>query len=107
MKRIIAASFIAGAAVGLASPAHADEVFNICPSGQDGVATTVTSCGFADNVRWAYFHQYGPIVDAYSPATQQVYSMQCAAGFVSRLNTGVTVTSVRCVGGNDAVVILW
>jgi hypothetical protein len=33
---------------------HADGVFIACPSGRDGVATSVTSCEFADNVRRAY-----------------------------------------------------
>jgi hypothetical protein len=44
--------------------AHADEGFIMCPSGHDGVATEVTSCAFADNVRRAWLDQYGPVARA-------------------------------------------
>jgi hypothetical protein len=42
---------IAALAVSILTPtlAYAD-VFIACPSGRDGVATSVTSCEFADNV---------------------------------------------------------
>jgi hypothetical protein len=86
--------------------AHAD-VFIACPSGRDGVATAVTSCEFADNVRRAYFAQYGPVVLAYSPVTGSVYDMQCASGFTAHMDNGLVVDAVRCVGGNNAVVVLW
>lgn len=52
--------------------AHADDVFIACPSGRDGVVTSVTSCEFADNVRRAYLDQYGPVVLAYSSVTGNV-----------------------------------
>ncbi|OBK45596.1 hypothetical protein A5657_02985 [Mycobacterium kubicae] len=85
---------------------HAD-VFIACPSGRDGVATSVTSCEFADNVRRAWLAQYGPVVMAYSPVTGNVYDMQCAGGFTAHMNNGLVVDAVRCVGGNNAVVVVW
>lgn len=81
--------------------------FLICPDGHTGVATSVTSCQFAVNVRYSYLRQGGPTVIAYSPVTGETYEMQCHAGFTSHLSDGRTVGSVRCAGGNDAVVILW
>jgi hypothetical protein len=67
----------------------------------------VTSCEFADNVRRAYFDRYGQVVMAYSPVTGSVYDMQCASGFTAHMSNGLVVDSVRCVGGNNAVVVLW
>ena len=99
-----------GTAIGAAiihAPAAKADPFIACPSGRDGVATTVTSCEFADNVRRAYFDQYGQVVMAYSPVTGNVYDMQCASGFTAHMNNGLVVDSVRCVGGNNAVVVLW
>lgn len=88
--------------------AHADEPFLTCPSGRSGVATTVTSCAFADNVRANYFNQGAGAVAAYSPVTKQFYDMWCAPGYVSTLNTWPwQVSSVRCTGGNNAVVVFW
>ncbi len=87
--------------------AHAD-VFVMCPSGRDGVATSVTSCEFADNVRRAYFSQDGPVVLAYSPVTDMEYEMQCAGGFTVHMDNGMVVDdAIRCVGGNNAVVVVW
>jgi hypothetical protein len=88
-----------------APPSH--ETFLICPDGHTGVATNVTSCAFALNVHESYLSQGGPTVIAYSPVTGDTYEMQCHAGFTSHLSNGMTVDSVRCVGGNNAVVILW
>jgi hypothetical protein len=81
--------------------------FIVCPDGHSGVATSVTSCEFAMNVRDSYLGQGGPTVIAYSPVTGESYQMECHAGFTSHLTNGLTVNSVRCAGGNDAVVILW
>jgi hypothetical protein len=81
--------------------------FLVCPDGHSGVATGVTSCQFAMNVRTSYLSQGGPEVIAYSPVTGQSYDMECLAGFTANLNNGRTVNAVRCVGGSDAVVILW
>ena len=44
---------------------------------------------------------------AYSPVTGVCYKMQCAPGFIAHLNYGPVVPSVRCVGGNNAVVIVF
>ncbi|BAX91562.1 hypothetical protein [Mycobacterium shigaense] len=84
-----------------------DETFLLCPDGHTGVATNVTSCQFAMNVRSSYLSQGGPTVIAYSPVTGDSYQMDCHTGYTSHLNTGRTVDSVRCAGGNNAVVILW
>ena len=116
MKKITKAALLGGAAaaaiaatVGVAAPAQAyvDESFLICPSGSSGVATSVTSCAFADNVRHSYLTQPGQVVTAYSPVTGQHYTMQCAEGFRAYLNNGMTMRSARCVGGNNAVVVIW
>ena len=98
------------AAVSLAPSASAytgNEAFLVCPSGRSGVATSVTSCAFADNVRHSYLTQHGQVVTAYSPVTGHSYTMQCAEGFVASLNNGSVVRSARCVGGNNAVVVIW
>ena len=87
--------------------ARADDMFTVCPDGHSGVATVVTSCPFAMNVRRSYLNQYGPVVVAYSPVTGLSYNMQCQPGFVAILSNGLTLDSVRCVGGNNAVVILF
>ena len=116
MKKISKAALLGGTAaaviaatIGVAAPAQAyvDEPFIVCPSGRSGVATSVTSCAFADNVRYSYLTQPGQVVTAYSPVTTQYYTMQCGEGFVAELNNGATVRSARCVGGNNAVVIVW
>lgn len=106
MRLMLGSSAVALALLG-AAPAHADEVFNVCGSGRVGVATTVTSCAFATEVRYSYLSQGGPVVSAYSPITGMFYNMQCAGGFISHLNDGEIVRSVRCVGGDDAVVVIW
>jgi hypothetical protein len=90
------------------APAHADESFFVCPpSYHSGIATLVTSCPFAENVRAAYLTQGGPIVVAYSPVTGMAYTMQCAGGFIAHLYDGTIVPSMRCAGGNNAVVIVF
>lgn len=53
-----------------------------------------TSCGFAANVRDAYYSSGGDsVVDAYSPATGRTYTMQCSGG-----------SPHVCTGGNNASV---
>lgn len=110
MKNIIigglAALALAGAVAVDAAPANADDLFIGCGNGA-GVATSVTSCAFAHNVRYAYQTQPGQVVVAYSPVTGEYYNMQCAAGFVAHFIDGTAANSVRCVGGNNAVVVLW
>lgn len=96
----------AAVAVALAPPAQA-ETFIMCPSGRSGVATNVTSCAFADSVRASYLAQGGPVITAYSPVTGMSYAMQCQGGFFAAMNNGVVVDSIRCAGGNNAVVVAW
>jgi hypothetical protein len=100
MKKTIiggsAAAVIAtGALLFAAAPAHAD-VFTVCPSGMSGVSTADTSCAFADNVRFAWYAQPGSIVTAYSPVTQQTYTMQCTP-----TSTTFWAEAKRCVGVNS------
>jgi hypothetical protein len=55
-----------------------------------------TTCGFAENVESAYYSEIGSgsgTVSAYSPTTQQYYSMYCTAG-----------SPHECTGGNNAAV---
>jgi hypothetical protein len=76
-KIATAIAAIAAATLVLPPPAHADNTFDSCPSGHHGVIDdTPTSCVFADNVRRAWFSQPGNPVVAYSPVTDQFYSMQ-------------------------------
>lgn len=90
----LAAAF-AVAAIGVAAPAaHADE-FSICPSGLTGVGTADTSCAFADNVHAAQLAQPGPVVRAFSPVTQQNYTMQCVDTV-----TQTWPKAMRCAGVN-------
>jgi hypothetical protein len=106
--KLISLAIAAAAAAGtiaLAAPAHADYLFNICPSGRSGVASTVTSCQFADNVRNAYYSQ-GPSLIAYSPVTGMTYSMNCAPN-VATFVTGMVLNTELCYGGSDARVVVW
>jgi hypothetical protein len=106
--KIAAAAAALLASVALAAPAQANEPFLVCPSGRSGVATQVTSCAFADNVRANYFYQGSGSVLAYSPVTGATYNMWCSPGYVSTLNSWPwQVSSVRCTGGNNAVVVFW
>jgi hypothetical protein len=60
------------------------------------IAGPDTSCPFAENVQSAYDQAQGSVatVEAYSPVTNQTYSMSCAPA-----GSGVT-----CTGGNNASV---
>ena len=73
-----------------------------CPDNHSAVGTSTTSCAFAEQVRLAYAASGSPSptprdVDAYSPVTQQYYTMTCSAN--GRL--------VTCSGGNDALVYVY
>ena len=99
MKKIlgaagIGAAVIAGSLLGAGSASA--ENFTVCPSGMSGVSTDDTSCAFADNVRWAWYSQPGTIVTAFSPITNQTYTMQCTS-------TATTFWPIakRCVGVNS------
>ena len=112
MKKSILGGLAAGAvALGLAAagPAHADFIFDTCPSGMDGVVTaTPTSCPFADNVRRGYFTQGSSDVIAWSPVTGNWYDMDCSnTNFVAHLGNGRSHPGVLCTGGIDAAVVVW
>jgi hypothetical protein len=80
----------------LAPTAHAYE-FELCPSGLTGVVTEDTSCAFADNVRFSWYAQGGSIVNAFSPVTGKMYTMQCVP-----TSTDAWPRAQRCVGVNDS-----
>lgn len=102
---VVIGALMAGG-IAFSAPASAEE-FEMCPDGHEGVAEGRTTCAFADNVRSAYQNEPGPLYHAYSPVTGEMYVMQCQGGFTANLIGGARVDSVRCVGGDDAVVILW
>ena len=107
-KFAAAIAAIAGAALVLPPPAHADGDFMECPSGRDGViAGTPTTCAFADDVRSAWFGQPGNPVIAYSPVTDQTYRMFCIGNQTVTFTDGHIADAVQCVGGNDAEVVVW
>jgi len=82
--------------------------FIVCPSGRDGVASAVTSCAFADNVRRVYYNQGQPdSLVAYSPVTDESYLMQCFGPYRATFTDGDVQDVVKCVGGNDAEVVVW
>ena len=83
------------APAGAAAPAVASS----SSSGNCGGALSAnehTTCGFAENVEDAYYSEIGSgsgVVYAFSPTTNQEYSMYCTAG-----------SPHECTGGNDAAV---
>lgn len=101
-----AISIVIAISLGTAAPAQADS-FITCPSGRVGVATTVTSCAFADSVRDAWLHQDGQVITAYSPVTNMSYAMYCDSEYTAHMDSGIVVDATRCEGGNDAVVVFW
>jgi hypothetical protein len=108
MKKILAILAMAIPWLWLAAPAHADDLFNICGSGRDGVIVgTPTTCAFADNVRVAWLTQPTNPVVAYSPVTNAYYSMTCFDSTVTPFTDGITRRAVHCVGGNNAHVVVW
>ncbi|HMI82314.1 MAG TPA: hypothetical protein VK480_11040 [Solirubrobacterales bacterium] len=59
-------------------------------------ANQYTTCGFARNVEAAYYSEIGSgsgTITAYSPTTEEYYSMYCTAG-----------SPHECTGGNNAAV---
>lgn len=83
--------------------AHA-EAFVECPSGLTGVATTDTSCAFADSVRAAFYWQPQWTIYAKSPVTGKFYTMQC----VRTLTDNGWRDPKRCFGlsdGGDPLVV--
>jgi hypothetical protein len=78
----------------------------MCPSGLSGIATTVTSCPFADNVRFAFFRSPND-VEAYSPVTGRWYDMDCKPGYVAYFTSGHSRVATKCFGGINAEVVVW
>lgn len=106
VRRLVAlaasgAVLIVAFALWVAAPAKA-ETFDVCPSGVTGVATSDTSCAFADNVRAAFYTQPGWTVYAYSPVTGKFYTLTCAKA----VTTTAWWSPKRCFGINDAGVAL-
>lgn len=83
--------------------------YEVCEEDEHAaIATDVTSCPFAAKVRAAYKAQTNAnaSVRAYSPVTEQHYTMQCLAGFKAATKDDHQVDAVRCFGGNNAVVVI-
>lgn len=97
-------------AITQAAPAQAEPLLS-CPLTQAAVAGGETSCEFAANVRYAWFHQPGNPVIAYSPVTHRLYSMMCVNGFTLQFpNLGINVSNAtRCVDadGGNAIAYVW
>lgn len=72
------------------------EDFTTCPSGLTGVASEETSCGFADNVRRAWYSNLGAAsITVYSPVTRLQYTMRCMPA-----TTTIWPNAKRCAGEN-------
>ncbi len=56
-------------------------------------ASSVTTCGFAQNVRSAFESSDSPTVEVFSDATGRTFTMTCRGG-----------ANVTCTGGNGAAV---
>lgn len=108
MKRIIAVMAGCLALCFLPLPhARADVAFDVCPSGNAGVITNVTSCPFADEVRYSFFIQGGPVISAFSPVTGLNYRMYCTANQIVTLHRLGQHPGVLCTGGSNAAVVFW
>jgi hypothetical protein len=108
MKRLIASLAVATAGLlavlGLGAGTASADYFDVCPSGQSGIATPDTSCVFADSVRAAWYSQPGRTIVAYSPKTGLFYTMQCDSTW-----TTFWPEAKRCYGVNSfgAVLIVY
>lgn len=87
--------------------ARADGLFIECPSGRDGIASAVTTCPFADNVRRAYFTQDGNVVVAYSPVTDRSGLRNDVLPVYRTLHQRPKSGRDRVRWGNDADVVVW
>lgn len=96
MKLSIVATTVVTAGL-FAAPAATAYDFELCPSGLTGVVTDDTSCAFADNVRFSWYAQPGVVVNAFSPVTGKMYTMQCVP-----TATDIWPNAKRCVGVNDS-----
>jgi hypothetical protein len=113
ITRAITAAMFAGlitAAASLAAPARADVVFTMCPDGLEGVVGGHTTCGFAANVRRAFYASgMSSDVVAYSPAMVERYEMTCFGHYLATFIDGGQHIATHCVGGdnNSAEVVIW
>ena len=53
----------------------------------------MTSCEFAANVRYAWFHQPGRVIEAYSPVTGMYYTMYCDPNYTARMASHTKATT--------------
>ena len=98
MKKLIAtagigAALSAGTLLGI-GPAHAD-VFDICPSGNEGVVGGHTSCAFADNVRQAI---YTPSDTPWVPPSRTVQNCQDQLALQQILQLPIYSANPDCFG---------
>jgi hypothetical protein len=92
----------------LSSKAHADITFTMCGDAREGVVGSHTTCAFAENVRKGFFLQNMPRqFTAFSPSTGQAYDMECGGLTPAHFVDGRTLNTVRCYGGDGAVVVIW
>lgn len=108
IKTLAAALGVAGA-IASATPAHAD-VFDMCPDKHEGVVGGHTTCGFAANVRKAfYITGMSRQFVAYSPETGKPYHMVCSGIRPAAFGDGSVLNSVNCyaVDGNQVNVVIW
>lgn len=80
--------------------------FKVCDD-HSAIATEFTSCPFAINVGRIYRANPSSVIYAYSPVTGKTYDMQCQPGFSATLKSGQKIEAVRCVGGNNAVAVIY
>lgn len=115
IKIITGPSVMVAAMLGMVAPAHAYSFIG-CPSTffnsefpYSGIATGVTSCAFAENVRSSYVRQptrgVPTMIEAYSPVTGQQYVLTCTPA-VATVN-GLVMNAVQCAGGDAAAVVLY
>jgi hypothetical protein len=93
---VAAAALAAVSLLGAPAAQATTDSFDVCPSGLTGVATSDTSCAFADNVRAAWYTQPGRTVFTYSPVTDRFYTMQCDYAWT----TAYWSNPKRCYGIN-------
>lgn len=91
---LITVAATAAAALVTAAPASAENLV-YCPGGYSAVATTDTSCAFANNVHDAWYGQPGNPVYAWSPVTELIYTMTCGIASTDRW-----FSAWRCTGVN-------
>jgi hypothetical protein len=83
------------------------DVFTMCPDGHEGVVGGHTTCPFAENVR-AGFNAVGIHFQAYSPAMDQWYEVNCdPTKRPAYFEDGLVVSSWNCYASDNAEVVIW